>query len=196
MFKRVGLAVFALMLLSASNVFAATVNVTVTKTAFTPANVTVTVGDSVKFVNGTKKPHSPTPTNTYSWTGVKVPKKSFKIVTPTQAGSFPYYCALHPSAHHGTVNVAMKVTPPAGDTETMFTVTLGTVKAPGVLTHQLYGRKNGGSWILLKNTAEATITFKFGATYGAGTWEMQSRLHYNLGGGDSGYSPILTVTVF
>jgi len=183
------------MLLSASSVSAAVKNVTVTGAAFTPATLTVTVGDSVKFVNGTRKAHAPTPTNTYSWSGVTVPKHSSKTVTPTQSGSFPYYCALHPAGHHGTINVAMTATPLAGDINTMFTVTLGTVKAPGVLTHQLYGRKNGGSWILLKNTAEPTVTFKFGS-YGAGTWEMQSRLHYNLGGGDSGYSPILTVTVF
>jgi len=195
MFKRVALAVVGLVLLSASNVFAATVNVTVTRTAFTPATVTVSVGDSVKFVNGTKRAHAPTPTNTYSWSGVTVPKHSSKTVTPTQAGSFPYYCALHPSAHSGTVSVAMKVTPLAGDVNTMFTVTLGTVTTPGVLIHQFYVRKNGGTWQLRSTTSAPTYTFKFGSM-GAGTWDMQTRLHYGLGGGDSGYSPIATVTVF
>lgn len=195
MFKRAGLVAILLMLLSTSSVLAATGTVTIKATSFTPNNITINIGNSVKFVNGTKKRHAPTPTNTFSWTGVTVPKKSFKTVTPTQSGSFPYYCQLHPTAHNGTINVAMLVTPPAGDINTMFTVTLGTVKAPGVLIHQLYGRKNGGSWILLKTTAEPTITFKFGS-YGAGTWDMQSRLHYNLGGGDSGYSPMLTVIVF
>src|SRR6187397_2957256 len=101
MFKRASLVALLLMVLSTSSVLAATKTVTVTNKAFKPGIVSITVGDSVTFTNGTLKAHSPTPTNNYSWSGVTVAAGKSVVVTPTQSGSYPYFCALHPLRHKG-----------------------------------------------------------------------------------------------
>ena len=193
MFKRASLVALLLMVLSTSSVLAATKTVTVTNRAFKPRTVIITVGDSVTFKNGTLKSHSPTPTNNYSWSGVTVTAGHSVVVTPTQSGSYPYFCALHPLKHKGTVAVKMGVSPAAGTTATMFHIVLGTVTAPGVLVHQLYGRVNGGAWVLLGTTAAPTFDRLLTTV---GTWELESRMKYVLGGATSDYSPISTVVVF
>jgi plastocyanin len=193
MFRRASLAAFVLMVLSTSSVLAATKTVTVYNKAFKPGTVTITVGDSVSFKNITLKTHSPTPTNNYSWGGVSVGPGQSVVVTPTQTGSYPYFCALHPLRHKGTVAVKMGVSPTAGTTATMFTLTLGTMTAPGVLVHQVYARVNGGAWVLRATTNAPTHSLLLTT---AGTWELQTRMKYVLGGATSAYSPISTVMVF
>ena len=193
MFKRASLVALLLMVLSTSSVLAATKTVTVTNKAFKPGTVSITVGDSVTFTNGTLKSHSPTPTNNYSWSGVTVTAGHSVVVTPTQSGSYPYFCALHPLRHKGTVAVKMGVSPAAGTTATMYHFTLGTVTAPGVLVHQLYSRLNGGAWALLGTTAAPTFDHLLVTT---GTWEFEVRMKYVLGGATSDFSPISTVMVF
>lgn len=193
MVRRAGLVAVLLMLLSTSSVFAATSTVTVTNRAFKPATVNVTVGNSVKWTNNTLKSHAPTPSNNWSFSGVTVAPGASATVTATQAGSFPYFCALHPTKHSGTVSVRMGVSPAAGNTTTFFSITLGTVTAPGVLVHQVYVRQNGGAWQLRVTTNAASVQIFFPST---GTWDIQTRMKYVLGGALSGYSPISTVVVF
>ena len=193
MFKRASLVALLLMVLSTSSALAATKTVTVTNKAFKPGIVTITVGDSVTFTNMTLKSHSPTPTNNYSWNGVTVAAGKSVVVTPTQSGSYPYFCALHPLRHKGTVSVKIGVSPAAGTTATMFHFVLGTVTAPGVLVHQLYARVNGGAWQLIGTTSAPTFDHLLTTV---GTWELEARMKYVLGGATSGYSPISTVVVF
>jgi hypothetical protein len=87
----------------------------------------------------------------------------------------------------------MTVSPLAGTTATFFTLTLGTVKAPGVLVHQVEVRQNGGAWTLRVTTAEPTTSIFFPSP---GTWDIRTRLRYQLGGATSGWSPIKSVEVF
>jgi plastocyanin len=193
MFKRASLVALLLMVLSTSSVLAATKTVTVTNKAFKPGTVTITVGDTVTFKNTSLKSHQPTPTNNYSWSGVTVGAGQSVVVTPTQSGSYPYFCALHPLRHKGTVAVKMGVSPAAGTTATMFHFVLGTVTAPGVLVHQLYARVNGGAWQLIGTTAAPTFDHLLTTV---GTWDLEVRMKYVLGGATSDYSPISTVVVF
>jgi plastocyanin len=182
------------MLLTANSAFAATVTVKTTNLAFKPKVVSVKLGNSVKWKNTSTKTHAPTPTVNWSFSGVSVPAgTTSSAVAPTQAGSFPYFCALHPTKHKGTVNVPMTVSPAAGTTGTYFTLTLGTVQAPGVLVHQVEVRQNGGAWTLRVTTAAPSVDLFFPS---AGTWDIRTRLRYQLGGATSGWSPISTVVVF
>jgi hypothetical protein len=70
---------------------------------------------------------------------------------------------------------------------------MGTVQAPGVLVHDMYVRKDGGAWQLRVQTNQPSTSFFFPQT---GTWDIQTRLRYQLGGATSGWSPISTVVVF
>ncbi len=106
------------------------------------------LGNSVKWRNTTGKRHDATPTVNWSWAAVSVAAGATSAaVSPSQAGSFPYFCSLHPTIK-GTINVPMTVSPLAGTTATFFSLTLGTVTAPGVLVHQVEVRLNGGAWQL------------------------------------------------
>jgi len=193
MFRRAALATALLMLLSAGSVSAATTTLKMYNYGYTPKTQRVTLGNSVKWRNPTGKRHDATPINNWSWTGVSVAAGATSAtVTPSQAGSFPYFCSLHPTMK-GTINVPMTVSPLAGTTATYFALTLGTVTAPGVLVHQVEIRLNGGAWQLRVSTAAAQTSIFFPQ---AGTYDLRTRLRHQLGGQTSGYSPITTIQVF
>lgn len=183
-----------LMLLSTSSASAATATIKMFNYGFTPKALAVTLGNSVKWKNVSTRTHTATPTVTWSWAGVTVAAGSTSsAVTPTQAGTFPYFCSIHPTLMKGKVKVRMTVSPMAGNTGTFFVLTLGTVKAPGVLVHDVYVRQNGGAWQSRATTAEPTISIFFPST---GTWDIHTRLRYQLGGATSGWSPIVSIVVF
>lgn len=193
MFRRSALVALMLMLLSTTSASAATSTVKMVNSAFKPKVQTVTLGNSVKWKNISTRTHTATPTNTWSWSGVSVAKgTTSSAVTPTQAGTFPYFCSLHPKKK-GTLKVPMTVSPLAGNTGTYFTLTLGTVKTPGVLVHQVEVSQNGGAWQLRVTTAEPTVSIFFPTP---GTRDIRTRLRYQLGGATSEWSPVSTVQVF
>jgi len=182
------------MLLSTSSVLAAPVKIKITNYAFTPKAATVRLGRAIKWKNNSTKTHAPTPTVTWSWSGVTVaPGVLSGPVRPTQAGTFPYFCSIHPTKMKGTIKVPMTVSPTGGNTGTFFTLTLGTVKTAGVLIHDVEVRKDGGAWQIRAVTAEPTISIFFPQT---GTWDIRTRLRWQLGGATSAWSPISTVVVF
>ena len=194
MIRRVALLSAFLMLLTTGSASAATATVTVTNAAFTPATQTVTLGDAVRWQNTTAKKHNVTPTVNWSFGGVSVRAgRTSAAVYPTQAGSWPYFCALHPSRHKGTINVPLTVDPLAGTVGQFFNVTMGTVQAPGVSVHELWVRQNGGQWALRVSTQSPSVSIMFTS---AGTWELRTMMRWQLGGGQSGWSPITTLTVF
>jgi plastocyanin len=194
MFRRSALTALILMLLSTSSASAATATIKMVNYGFKPKVQTVTLGNSVKWKNASTKRHTATPKVSWSWGGVTVaPGSTSNTVTPTQAGTFPYFCSMHPTTMKGTIKVPMTVSPLAGNTETFFTLTLGTEKAPGVLVHQIEVRQNGGAWQLRATTAEPTIAIFFPTS---GTWDIHTRLRYQLGGATSGWSPVVSVQVF
>jgi len=194
MLKRALFAALVVMLLSTSTVLAAPAKIKVTNTAFTPTTKTVKVGKPTKWKNLSTKKHTATPTVNWSWAGVDIPAGGASSpVIPTQSGSYPYFCALHPAAHSGTLAVSMIVSPLAAGTGAFFTITLGTVQAPGVSVHDVEARKDGGAWQPRATTATPTASFFFTQP---GTYDIRSRLRWQLGGQTSGWSPISTVIVF
>jgi plastocyanin len=145
MFRRAGLAALVVLMLSTGSVFGATSMVKMKNNYFTPKTQGVTIGNSVKWKNPSSKRHDATPMLNWSWNSVSVPAGGVSAaVTPTQAGSFGYFCSLHPGMT-GTLNVRMGVSPLVGTTSTWFNLTLGTVNAPGVLIHQVETRQNASS---------------------------------------------------
>ncbi len=194
MIRRVGLLSVFLLLLSSGSASAATATVTVTNRAFTPATQTVMLGSSVRWQNTSGKKHTAVPVVNWSWGGVTIRAgKTPAAVYPTQAGSFPYFCSLHPARHRGTIAVPITVDQTAGTTATFFTLTLGTVQAPGVSAHQVWVRQNGGAWALRASTQAPTVSIFFPS---AGTWDLRTRMVWQLGSQTSDYSPITTITVF
>ena len=193
MFRRAAIVAIALVVLSTSNVAAATTTVTVSNTGFTPASPKIRIGNSVKWKNTSTRRHSPTPNVNWSFAGVSVAAGTTSLaVKPTQTGSFAYFCSLHPTMK-GTIKVPMVVSPLVGTTATYFTLTLGTVQAPGVLVHQVEVRHNGGAWALRATTNAASHALFFPQP---GTYGIRTRLRYQLGGATSAWSPISTIQVF
>jgi plastocyanin len=192
MFRRVGLAVLALFVLSTGSVSAETVKVRMVGTGFSPINKTVPLGYALKFKNTTAKRHTAVPSVNWSFGGVDVAAGAAVTVYPSQAGTFRYLCTLHPS-HQGTIRVPMSVTPLGGTTSTDFVFTLGTVNAPGVLVHQVEARLGTGAWVLRATTANATWALRFTTP---GTYEVRTRMRYQLSGQVSEYSPSTTIVVF
>lgn len=194
MIRRAGLVALIVLMLSTSGASAATATVKVVNYGFSPKALTVMLGNSVRWRNASTKTHTATPTVTWSWSGVTVARgAASSVVTPTQAGTFPYFCSIHPTLMRGKIKVPMTVSPAAGNTGTYFTLTLGTVKAPGVLVHDVYVRRDGGAWQLRLATAEPAVSIFFPST---GTWDIHTRLRYQLGGATSGWSPITSIVVF
>jgi len=194
MIRRVALITALLVLLTPGSATAATSTVTMTNRAFTPAIQTVTLGNAVQWKNISLKKHTATPTVNWSWGSVTVRAgRTSAAVYPTQAGSWPYFCSLHPTRHKGTINVPLKVDPLAGTVGQFFNVTMGTVLAPGVSVHELWVRQNGGQWFLRASTQAPSISIMITS---AGTWELRTLMRWQLGGGQSGWSPITTITVF
>jgi plastocyanin len=193
MIRRVALLTTFLLLLTSGSASAATATVTVTNKAFTPATKTVSLGNAVKWKNTSGKKHTVMPTLNWSFGGATVKAgRTSAAVYPTQAGSWPYFCSLHPARHKGTLNVALTVDALAGTVGQFFTFAMGTVQAPGVSVHELWVRQNGGQWALRASTQSPTVSIMFTS---AGTWEVRTRMRWQLGSAASGYSPITTLTV-
>jgi plastocyanin len=74
-----------------------------TSTAYSPTPLNVSVGTTVTWVNNDSTAHDSTAVNNSFSTGTIAPGRSgsFKFQS---AGSFPYYCTIHPGMA-GTVNV-------------------------------------------------------------------------------------------
>lgn len=80
-----------------------TVTVNIQNFAFEPATITINAGDTVVFVNQDTAPHTATDTAGGFDTGNLTNGQSGSI-TLTEAGSFDYFCAIHP-AMKGTIVV-------------------------------------------------------------------------------------------
>lgn len=77
--------------------------VTIDGTEFSPAELTVNIGDTIVWVNKDPYPHTAT-SRTGGFDSKKIgPDKSWKYVAK-KAGDFPYVCTIHPSMQ-GTLHV-------------------------------------------------------------------------------------------
>ncbi|MCK9518795.1 MAG: cupredoxin family copper-binding protein [Dehalococcoidia bacterium] len=110
---------FGLGLLPQHNSHAADAAVNIQGFAFAPANVAVNVGDSVTWTNSDTVPHTATADDGSFNTG-NLNTGASGSVTFNTAGTFAYFCAIHPSMR-GTVVVTAAssgggTTPAAGAT--------------------------------------------------------------------------------
>jgi len=64
--------------------------------SFSPANLTIAAGDSVTFVNEDRAPHTATANNGSFDTG-RLGRGDSTTLTFSAAGTFDYFCAVHPS---------------------------------------------------------------------------------------------------
>lgn len=74
---------------------AATIEVTIDKLEYLPAQISAKVGDTVEWVNKDALLHSATARNG-DWDVTIAPNKSARLVLK-KAGTFDYYCRLHPN---------------------------------------------------------------------------------------------------
>lgn len=77
------------------SVFAAEHKVAIQGMAFSPAELTVAVGDTVVFTNQDGAPHSGTANDTSFDTGI-LSKGESGTTTLTKAGTLDYFCVVHP----------------------------------------------------------------------------------------------------
>lgn len=69
--------------------------VTISSFAFQPANLTIAAGDTVTFVNKDGAPHTATEKGRAFDTG-RLARNAQSTLTFASAGSFDYFCAIHP----------------------------------------------------------------------------------------------------
>src|SRR5205814_136742 len=127
---------------------AATTTVKITDTAFSPKNVTVAFGDTVKWTNDGKVNHQLVANNGTFASAVLKPGDSYSF-TFKAAGTFNYHDALHPSIS-GQVKVngpPPSVTLGAGSPILVYgqqttltgTVSSGAANEPVIITAKPYG---------------------------------------------------------
>ena len=81
---------------------AATIEITIDKMAFSPAAIEAKVGDTIEWINKDAFVHTATVKG--GWEVMLPVKKSGSIVVD-KAGTFDYYCRLHPNMK-GRITVA------------------------------------------------------------------------------------------
>lgn len=62
---------------------------------FTPAELTVSIGDSVAWTNGDALLHTAT-ADSGAWSSPELGSGSRFVFVPNRAGRYPYHCAAHP----------------------------------------------------------------------------------------------------
>ena len=162
-----------LLLVSSANVRAATVHVLVGSGGdnFSPANVSIQVGDTVQWdwvsgAHSTTSGTSGTPNGIWD-SGVKT-SGSFSHTFNT-AGSFPYYCTPHASHMVGNVNVVAGTATPTPIPKGPIRVHLsqvatgltapGGLVAPGDGSGRLFIVQQTGQVLILKNGAVGATPF-------------------------------------
>lgn len=89
-------------LLAAPSVAGEVVRVTINDLAFSPAEVRAKVGDTIEWVNGDFVDHTATD-KAGAWDVAIAAGKSAQL-SLTTAGTFSYFCKIHPGMT-GTINV-------------------------------------------------------------------------------------------
>lgn len=84
------------LILCSSSLFAAEHKVDIKGMVFSPATLSVEVGDTVIFTNQDSMPHTGTATDESFDTGILNQGES-GTVEITKVGAFDYFCAVHPS---------------------------------------------------------------------------------------------------
>jgi plastocyanin len=112
--------------------------------SFSPASVTVNVGDSVTWSNTGAEDHDAASS---AFTTGTVPPGGSATETFSSAGNFSYVCSFHPQMK-GTVNVVGTTGPGTGGTDP------GTTPAPGTEAAAVAGTDAAGSSSALPSTGQ------------------------------------------
>lgn len=75
---------------------AETIQITIDKLVFTPAEVTAKVGDTIEWINKDILAHTATAKAGDTWNIAIAPKKTARL-TLTKAGPADYFCKYHPT---------------------------------------------------------------------------------------------------
>ena len=94
--KSLNTVLLSTLIFCSSNVFAADHKVDIKGMVFSPATLTVEVGDTVTFTNRDGVPHTGTATDKSFDTGFLSEGQS-GTVDISKAGAFEYFCMVHPS---------------------------------------------------------------------------------------------------
>jgi plastocyanin len=87
----------------------AAVTVDTNEFSFTPASVTVAVGDAVTWENTGSAQHTVTPDVEAGapepWVSQRIAPEETFVVTLSEPGTYAYFCSIHPDRMLGTVTV-------------------------------------------------------------------------------------------
>ncbi|HTO30473.1 MAG TPA: cupredoxin family copper-binding protein [Pararhizobium sp.] len=82
------------MMLASLSAQAATVKVVIDKLVFTPAEISLAVGDTIEWVNRDVMEHTATVEGGFD---VRIPAKKSASIVVKEAGTLDYYCRYHPN---------------------------------------------------------------------------------------------------
>jgi plastocyanin len=98
---------------SAVRVSAATQTVTISNFQFTPAQISIAVGDSVTWTNSGPSVHTSSSDTAGQWDSGQMALNATFSQTFATAGTFNYHCNIHPTTMMGTITVAQAGAAPA-----------------------------------------------------------------------------------
>ena len=104
----------AALLAGSATVLAADQTVDISGFAFSPRELTVSVGDTVTWANADAQGHTATADDGAFDTGT-IAGNAAKAVTLTSAGTFAYHCRIHPTMTATLVVTAASSSPPPTD---------------------------------------------------------------------------------
>jgi len=165
---------------------AAGASVTVADMAFSPATVTVGLGQSVIWTFEDPVAHTTTSDQGFWDSGTKAGGATYAR-TFTSAGTFAYHCTIH-TMMRGSVKVPLTT---SGTPSKGYQLTWATAKGTGGITYDVQTRLGSGRWVSLKAGSTATHAKLNPAK--AGKYSVRARTV--KGGAKSGWSPTATVTI-
>ena len=98
---------------SAVRVSAATQTVTISNFQFTPAQISIAVGDTVMWTNSGPSVHTSSSDTAGQWDSGQMALNATFSQTFATAGTFNYHCNIHPTTMMGTITVAQAGAAPA-----------------------------------------------------------------------------------
>jgi LPXTG-motif cell wall-anchored protein len=101
--------------------------------SFSPGSTTIHVGDTISWTNTGKQPHSATANNSSFNTGILHTGQSASH-TFSAAGTFSYYCIVHPFMHGTIVVLAATTATTTTPTATTTSPAATTTTTPGPTT--------------------------------------------------------------
>jgi plastocyanin len=192
MLRRAAIASVFLFLLSTASAAASTTHIAVTMIHYPPSTSTG-LGDTVSWDNTSGAGHTETSDAPFSQFNFGLANGTSATRVFKQAGSFPYFCAIHGAAlMHGNIHVPMNAVPAGGHVSTIFSIHVATVAAPGGLVYVIQRKAPGGSFALWKTITTKATAFKPSK---AGDWSFRTRVKRTSNGSHSGWSPVLTISV-